>query len=239
MRQAQGRTVTTMTEAALREKVVNQLRSWIGRNEADGSHKAIIDIYNTITPLPVGYRLQYTDPWCAGTVSAAAQACVLTDIIFPECSCSRMIALYQAAGRWMEDDAYIPQPGDLAMYGWKDSGIGDYTGMPDHVGMVESCDGKTMTIIEGNKNNAVERRTIPVDARYIRGFCLPNYGSKATQAGFPDVAVGAYYEEAVAWAAANGIVAGYPDGNFHPDDPITRAQAVTMLYRFSQRPDLD
>ena len=54
-----------MNEAEIRETVVAILRSWIGRNEADGTHRRIIDIYNSIKPLPVGYAMKYTDFWCA------------------------------------------------------------------------------------------------------------------------------------------------------------------------------
>ena len=226
-----------MTEAELRDKVVAQARAWLGRNESDGSHKAIIDTYNSIRPLPVGYTLRYTDPWCAGTVSAAAQACGLTDIIFPECSCSRMIILYQQAGRWVEDDSYIPAPGDLIMYGWNDSGRGDYQGPPDHVGIIETCDGSTMSVLEGNLRNAVGRKTIAVNARYIRGYCLPDYASKAAQAPAPvfsDIPVGAWYAEDVRWCAERGIIVGHEDGAFRPEDPLTRAQAAALIHRTAQ-----
>ena len=55
-----------MTETQLRRKVVNQIKSWVGYNDADGSHKKIIDIYNSHKPLARGYKLKYTDAWCAG-----------------------------------------------------------------------------------------------------------------------------------------------------------------------------
>ena len=48
---------------------------------------------------------------------------------------------------------------------------------------------------------------------------------------FPDVVEGSYYETAVAWAAANGIVEGYEDGTFRPLDNITRAEVATIFYR--------
>ena len=51
---------------------------------------------------------------------------------------------------------------------------------------------------------------------------------------FPDVAADAYCAEAVAWADANGIAQGYSDGNFGPNDPITREQLAVMLYRYAQ-----
>ncbi|MGN1122275.1 MAG: peptidoglycan-binding protein, partial [Eubacteriales bacterium] len=86
----------------MRQEFVNTAISFLGCKESDGSHKAIIDLYNQIKPLPVGYKLQYTDAWCAGFVSAVAQKCGITDIVFPECGCDRMIALYKKAGRWEE-----------------------------------------------------------------------------------------------------------------------------------------
>ena len=51
---------------------------------------------------------------------------------------------------------------------------------------------------------------------------------------FTDVPVGAYYEDAVAWAVSSGIVEGYGDGVFGSSDPITREQMAVMLYRFAQ-----
>ncbi len=51
--------------------------------------------------------------------------------------------------------------------------------------------------------------------------------------GFSDVAEGAYYAQAVAWAVENGITGGTGGGKFSPDDTCTRAQIVTFLYRAS------
>ena len=59
-------------------------------------------------------------------------------------------------------------------------------------------------------------------------------GPAASGAAFPDVASGAWYAGAVAWASANGIVNGGDDGGFHPADPVTREQMVVMLYRYAQ-----
>ena len=46
-----------MTEHEVRVLVCAQARSWLGRKEADGSHREIIDVYNTIRPLPRGVRM--------------------------------------------------------------------------------------------------------------------------------------------------------------------------------------
>jgi len=50
-------------------------------------------------------------------------------------------------------------------------------------------------------------------------------------AAFQDVADGAYYAQAVAWAVANGITTGTAENSFSPDTICSRAQAVTFLYR--------
>lgn len=170
---------SNMTEAQLRQKVVGVLQGWIGRNESDGSHKEIIDTYNAHKPLARGYAVKYTDAWCAACASAAAIVAGLTDIIPTECGCAAMIELFKKLGSWEESDSYKPEPGDYIFYDWSDSGSGDNTGNPDHVGVVEKIAGSTITVIEGNKNNAVERRNIQVNGRYIRGYGVPKYSSKA------------------------------------------------------------
>ena len=164
-----------------RSKYVAQMQAWVGLKESNGSHKKIVDIYNTINPLPVGYKLKYTDAWCAGTVSAAAQVCNATDIIPCECSCPRMITLAQKKGIWVENDAHVPKAGDIILYDWDDSGNGDNKGGSDHVGVVEKISGNTITIIEGNYSNAVKRRTLKVNGRYIRGYIVPKYDTEETK----------------------------------------------------------
>ena len=49
---------------------------------------------------------------------------------------------------------------------------------------------------------------------------------------FKDVPDGAWYQDALAWAAANEIVLGYSDGTFHPGDPISREQLAAILFRY-------
>ena len=50
---------------------------------------------------------------------------------------------------------------------------------------------------------------------------------------FTDVAAGKWFAKAVAWAAANGIVNGYGDSLFGPNDPVTREQLAAILYRYA------
>ena len=172
-----------MTEAQVRQKYVGILQNWVGHNESDGSFRHIIDTYNSINPLPRSYWMSYTDAWCAATISAAAIEAGYTDIIPRECSCARMITLFQQMGRWMERDDYKPAPGDIIFYDWNDTGLGDNIGAPDHVGCVEKASGTTLTVIEGNYSNAVRHRLLLVDGRYIRGYGIPDYASKVTPSG--------------------------------------------------------
>lgn len=202
-----------MTEQDLRGIVVAQAKGWLGRKEADGSHREIIDVYNSIVPLPRNYRMTYSDPWCAAFVSAVAQATNMTSIIFPECACDPMIALYKAHGRWMEDDAYIPSPGDVIFYDWQDNGFGDNTGSSDHVGIVTGVSGSVINIIEGNCSNMVMRTARQLNSRYIRGFCLPDYAAaaEAEQVIIEDGPAAAAPEEPAGADAPGGPEPGVPD----------------------------
>lgn len=161
--------------AKTRTALVSQAQAWLGRNEADGSHRVIIDVYNGHSPLARGYKVTYSDAWCAAFVSACAIANAMTDIIPTECNCFYMVQKFKNIGRWQESDAYTPKSGDIIFYDWDDSGAGDNTGVPDHVGIVEKVSGGVITVIEGNYSHSVKRRTIPVNGQYIRGYGIPAF----------------------------------------------------------------
>lgn len=173
-----------MTEQQIRQGVVDIMASWVGCVQGDATHKYIIDTYNTIVPLPSGYKMTYTDAWCAASVSAAGYLAGCQQVVLPQMNCGSMVDLYKAAGRWVENDAYVPSPGDLVIFYWSDNGIGDCTSHASHVGMVEWCDGKKFGTIEGNMvKDGVHycgRRTVNVNAQYIRGFCCPDYAALAS-----------------------------------------------------------
>lgn len=164
-------------EAALRLQVVQTAQSYLGCNEADGSHEAIIDLYNSHEPLAMGYTVTYTDSWCATFVSAVAIQCGLTDIIPTECGCQRQIALFQALGCWEERDSAIPLPGDIIYYDWEENGLGDCTGWADHVGIVVGVKWPFVKVIEGNRDDSVSYRYILLNDIHIRGFGQPDYTS--------------------------------------------------------------
>lgn len=56
---------------------------------------------------------------------------------------------------------------------------------------------------------------------------------EAAPASFPDVEQGTWYTKAVNWASECGVVKGFPDHTFRPDEPVTREQAATILFRFA------
>lgn len=185
-----------------RSDVVNAINNLSG----EIGHKWIVDTYNSISPRPRDYKLQNKDPWCAATVSAVLHAC--GDDTIAECYCPSMIIKAKNAGIWVEKDSYVPKPGDVIMYDWQDSGHGDGVGVADHTGIVISCDGKTITVREGNKNNSLGDRQIKVNGRYIRGFITPQYEEEYDM---PQIKKGDKGKAVAIWQL---IVGCHPDGIF-------------------------
>lgn len=182
-----------------RDRIIEIAKSKLGYSEANGKHRRIVDTYNAFIPLARGYRVKYSDAWCATYVSAVAIEAGYTAIIPTECSCDAMIQRFQNIGCWVEDDSYRPKPADIIFYDWQDSGTGDCKGSSDHVGIVEAVSGDTITVLEGNISDAVGRRTIKVNGRYIRGYGVPRYDASSTKKTVTEIA-----EEVIAGKWGNG-----------------------------------
>lgn len=212
-----------MTEQELRKKAADLISSWVGAPKGSNTHHQIIDIYNSHKPLPRGVRMSYSMDWCAATVSAVGVALGLADILPVECSCGELIRLYQSLGRWVEDDAYVPKPGDLVLYAWKDDGNGDCKKAPNHVGMVTGVADGIITVVEGNMGSPsrVGTRKIKVNGRYIRGYCCPDYESVGDKP---------WYAEAMKQVKDMGIMT---DGR--PEDPVTRAELAAVAVRLMEK----
>lgn len=166
------------------QDVLNVMRSWIDYSEANGKFKQIIDLYNSHKPLARGYEVKYSDEWCDTTVSAAAIKAGVVDLIGTECGCEQHIKIFINKGIWIEDGTITPKPGDIILYNWDDA-TQPNDGYSDHIGYVESVSGRTITLIEGNKGEAVARREIPVGWGYIRGYARPKYSSSGTAPSTP------------------------------------------------------
>lgn len=167
-----------------RQKVVDLVKSWHGKNEADGSYKTIIDIYNSVAPFPRSTKMKYSWAWCVCTWSALAKKLGYVPIMPVEISCYYIIEEAKKMGIWVENDAYVPSPGDAVLYDWQDNGVGDNTGNPDHIGTVIEVypSAGYMVVEEGNYSNAVKKRTISLNGKFIRGFITPKYTDNTVSA---------------------------------------------------------
>jgi len=166
-------------EQQLRMDVVSTAKQWLGTREGFAGHERIVGIYNSHEPLAQGYAVTTEDNWCAAFASTVAIQCGLTELIPTECGCERQIGLWQNLDRWIENDNYMPLPGDYIYYAWDDGwDLGDCTGWADHVGIVTGTAGPFIKVIEGNKDDMVTYRIILRGNYQIRGYGLPDYGSK-------------------------------------------------------------
>ena len=89
-------------------------------------------------------------------------------------------------------------------------------------------------LMEGTGNGLFQPDAVTSRAMIVTILYRLAGAPQAGSAAFPDVAPGAWYADAVAWASASGIVTGYGSGLFGPNDPITREQLAVMLCRFAQ-----
>lgn len=220
-----------MTNYEARYEIASRALGYVGTQEGSTLHKFLIDQYNKIRPLPRAFEMTTKEPWCAAFVSAIAYMCDMLSIIPAECSCQEMIAGFKMMGCWYESDDYMPEMGDIVFYDWQDSGKGDCTGGADHVGIVTKAypDTGTFVVTEGNYSDSVKNRELHKNARYIRGFGLPDYTAwaerwnKNNQTEKPS----SWAAAAVAWAYENGISDG-----LRLQQNITREEAITMIYRY-------
>lgn len=184
-----------------RDDIVKVAKSYIGTTTGSSNHADILHYFNTVKPF--GYTAKNTDPWCAEFVSACAIQAFgkkIAIMYFPlSAGCPSMLNKAKKMNIFVESDKYIPAKGDFILYDWDDTGKGNNTGSPDHVGIVEKYSSGKITVIEGNYSDQVKRRKIDVDGRYIRGFITPDYSrikspkvSKNASGAVKDVLSGKY-----------------------------------------------
>lgn len=152
--------------------------SFVGATKYSAKHREIINTFNTLKPH--GYKASTSDPWCAESWTAWQIMAGNTAKEVPmSASCSQIIADAKSLGIWKEDDSFKPSIGDAILYDWQDSGKGDNTGSPDHIGIVYAVDSKYIYVVEGNKGSASTcgKRAVLINGRYIRGFVHPKYAA--------------------------------------------------------------
>ena len=166
-----------MTTAA---NVVSMAQSLIGIKMGTSSHHALVDLYNSVRPLPVGYAVKYWDDWCDVTVSTIFIKLGASDLIGRECGVERHIGIFKSKGIWVGKS--FPKAGDIITFDWEGQG-----GFADHIGIVEKVEGNTVYTIEGNTSiggvSQVGRRSYAWNANVIKGYARPAYnGSSVTVA---------------------------------------------------------
>lgn len=156
-------------------EVTNIAMSYLGSVTGSAGHRKIIKEFNKVKPH--GYTASTSDPWCAEFWSACQiQAGNNASQVPLSASCSMIIADSKRLGLWIEKDSYVPERGDAILYDWQDSGHGDNTGDPDHIGMCLYVKDGYIYVIEGNKGSGIcGIRAIPINGKCIRGFVHPDY----------------------------------------------------------------
>ena len=111
--------------------------------------------------------------WCACFTSyiAAECGCINSGICPKSAVVSGWIDFYKKQHRWAGRN-YIPHSGDFIIFDWE----GD--GEPDHIGIVESCDGKTVYTIEGNSRDVCKQKSYSRGSGLIYGYGCPNYSGR-------------------------------------------------------------
>lgn len=166
---------TSPREMALRQHLVQTAEVYLDCRESDGSYLPILKRYNAQNPLPRDYAVTSNDSWCAVFGTVAALEAGLGDRIPPECSCGQQIDRFKERGQWIEEDWYLPRPGDYIFYDWDNTSPRDSGGWPDHVGIVVRTFGPVIQVIEGNKDDMVTYRYLFLDDVWIRGYGTPDF----------------------------------------------------------------
>ena len=110
--------------------------------------------------------------WCACFVSWCGDQCgyIKAGIIPKYAVCGTGADWFKARHRWASR-GYSPKPGDIIFFDF------EHDGEMDHTGIVESCDGKTVTTIEDNSGNACKRQSYVRGSSQIAGYGIPAFNT--------------------------------------------------------------
>ena len=157
-----------------RDRVLRAAASLVGVRGGTAAHQQLVNDYNSVKPLPVGYAVKTTDDWCDIFVTTVFQREGLSGLIGRECGVERHIQIFKRLGIWNEDGTTTPKAGDIITFNW-DQNSQQNNGFADHIGIVESVSNGIIHTIEGNSNNQVRRNTYRIGHGNIRGFATPRY----------------------------------------------------------------
>ena len=149
-------------------------------------------------------------------------------------SCGMLLRWYREQGLTVPVSEV--QEGDIVLLNFNGKGT------PDHCGLVTEVLGNGWYIqtIEGNTTNT-DKNTyndsnggcVAAKTRYpsqIVAVCRPQY--KVDDLQPVDDVSGHWAKGSIEWATEKGLIKGYPDGSFKPNNPLTRAEVCAILERF-------
>ena len=157
-----------------RDRILRAAASLIGVRGGSAAHHQLVNDYNSVRPLPVGYAVKNSDDWCDIFVTTVFQREGLSGLIGRECGVERHIQIFKRLGIWNEDGSSTPKAGDIITFNW-DQNRQPNNGFADHIGIVESVSNGFIHTIEGNSNDQVRRNTYRIGHGNIRGFASPRY----------------------------------------------------------------
>ena len=157
-----------------RDRILRAAASLVGVRGGSAAHHQLVNDYNSVRPLPVGYAVKDSDDWCDVFVTTIFQREGLSGLIGRECGVERHIQIFKRLGIWNEDGTTTPKAGDIITFNW-DQNSQQNNGFADHIGIVESVSNGIIHTIEGNSNNQVRRNTYRIGHGNIRGFATPRY----------------------------------------------------------------
>ena len=157
-----------------RDRVLRAAASLVGVRGGTAAHHQLVNDYNSVRPLPVGYAVKDSDDWCDVFVTTIFQREGLSGLIGRECGVERHIQIFKRLGIWNEDGGSTPKAGDIITFNW-DQDSQPNNGFADHIGIVESVSNGVIHTIEGNSNDQVRRKTYRIGHGNIRGFASPRY----------------------------------------------------------------
>ena len=161
-------------DSGQRDRVLRAAASLVGVRGGSAAHQQLVNDYNSVRPLPVGYAVKNTDDWCDIFVTTIFQREGLSDLVGRECGVERHIQIFKRLGIWNEDGGSTPKAGDIITFNW-DQDSQPNNGFADHIGIVESVSNGVIHTIEGNSNDQVRRKTYRIGHGNIRGFASPRY----------------------------------------------------------------
>ena len=209
-------------------------------SQKDVIRVAMGEVSNTEFP-PGSNRVQYWDefdksmqgqPWCVCFLWWCFKHGGEKTAFFggaKTASCGTLYRWYKEQG--LTFPKHEVRVGDIVILNFKGTSETQHCGLVVDVGdgnWVQTIEGNTSPGLEGSQDNggcvALKIRTMA----QIVGVCRPQYKEEE----MPKTDYDKHWAKSdIEWAVASGYIKGYPDGSFHPDDPITRAECITVTRR--------